>query len=95
MVIDDEKDTLSNLRFADDVLLVATSISDVNKMMIHLADETAKNGLKLNASKTAGLTFTSSEVPASIMVGSDSVEVLGPAGCSKYLGRKLCLAELH
>ena len=42
IVIDDEKDVLSNLRFADDVLLVASRLSDVKKMITHLTDSAAK-----------------------------------------------------
>ena len=52
-------------------------------------------GLKLNASKTVILALTSTTLPVSIIVGSNSVEVLGRTGCSKYLGRNLCLEHLH
>ena len=38
MVIDDEKDVLSSLRFADDVLLITQSLPDVRKMVLHLAE---------------------------------------------------------
>ena len=95
MVVDDESESLTNLRFADDVLLVASSISDAKKMLTHLASAAAEYGLKLNASKTVVLALTSKTLPASIIVGSNSVGVLGRTGCSKYLGRNLCLEDLH
>ena len=38
LVIDKENDTLSNLRFADDVLLVAASLPDLKEVMNHLPD---------------------------------------------------------
>lgn len=95
MVIDDESDSLSNLRFADDVLLVAFSISDAKKLITHLAIAAAEYGLKLNASKTVVLALTSKTLPASIVIGSESLAVIGPIGWSTYFGRKLCLADLH
>ena len=50
IVIDDSESPLSNLRFADDILLFANSSPDLTKMIAHLRDEAVKYGLK-NASR--------------------------------------------
>ena len=66
MVIDDPVDPLTNLRFADDVLLVACSRTDVSKMITDLALEAAKYGLRLHMGKTKVLTDCLSKRPSSI-----------------------------
>ena len=43
-VIDDPNDALTNLRFADDALLIGQSRADVGKMMEHLRADAAKYG---------------------------------------------------
>ena len=48
IVIDDPENTLSNLRFADDILLFANSSSDLTKMIAHLRDESARYGLRMH-----------------------------------------------
>ena len=40
------------MRFADDVLLVAQSKSDLAKMLTHFTERSAQYGLKLNYDKT-------------------------------------------
>ena len=52
IVIDNIDDPLFNLRFADDVLLVAQNKNDAAKMIAHLAEEALKYGLKLHLGKT-------------------------------------------
>ena len=49
-------ENLTNLRFADDILLIATSRSDIAKMVSHLKDEASKYGLKMHTGKTKVLT---------------------------------------
>eukprot|EP00973_Karenia_brevis_P040552 5608375-Karenia_brevis.AAC.1 len=48
----DGSDTLTNLRFADDVVMFATSRGDMRKMLAHLLEESAKFGLKMHMGKT-------------------------------------------
>ena len=45
IVVDEPADTLTNLRFADDVLLIAGSLADVGKMIKDLKAESKKFGL--------------------------------------------------
>jgi hypothetical protein len=44
MIIDDPKDPLTNLRFADDVLLFASSKADIRRMIVDLKAEAIKYG---------------------------------------------------
>ena len=95
-VIDDPEDPLTNLRFADDVLLIAQNRADVRKMMEHLRAEAAKYGLKLNMDKTKVLTSThATKKRDSVHIAGQPVEIIGPESSERYLGRKLCLGEYH
>ena len=60
-MIDNPEDPLTNLRFADDVLLIARNKSDVGKMTKDLKVEARVFGLSLHAGKTKVLTNTTSE----------------------------------
>ena len=56
MVADDLLDPLTNIRFADDVLIVVTSRPDVKKMIADVRREALTFGLKMHAGKTKILT---------------------------------------
>ena len=51
VVIDDPSDPMTNLRFAEDVLLIAQSKNDICKMIANLREESKKYGLKLHMGK--------------------------------------------
>ena len=51
-IIDDVGEPLTNLRFADDIRLYASSRPDVKKMLAHVREEAAKYGLKMHMGKT-------------------------------------------
>lgn len=55
---------LSNLRFADDIVLISTNPTELQMMLNDLSRECAKVGLQMNRSKTKLMT-SSSEVPIS------------------------------
>ena len=78
---------LTNLRFADDVLLVAQSKSDLVKMLTHFSKQASYYGLKLNYDKTKVLTWNHlSQGHSSIIVGDQAVEILAEDKAEKYLG---------
>jgi len=52
ILVDKWDETLTNLRFADDLLLLAQSPRDIGKMLKDLQAEARKFGLKLNSDKT-------------------------------------------
>ena len=95
VVVDDPREPLTNLRFADNVLLVAQSASDVKKMLSNLRDEAAKYGLIMHLGKTKVLTTVELQTPLHVMVGVDAVEVLDRNRSETYLGQKLCLGSPH
>ena len=95
MVIDDPLDPLTNLRFADDVLLVACSRGDVCKMITDLAREAAKYGLKLHMGKTKALTNVMLRRPSYITCCEQQIQVLDASQSERYLGRKLSTDEYH
>jgi hypothetical protein len=95
MVIDDPLDPLTNLRFADDVLLVACSRGDVGKMIADLAREAGKFGLKLHMGKTRVLTNCGLNRPAHITCCGQQIQVLDASQSERYLGRKLSTDDYH
>ena len=81
---------LTDLRFADDVILVAQSKADGAKMLHHLRICSAKFGLKINFAKTKILTWNfESNGCRSISLDGNPVAVLDQCDSEKYLGRKL------
>ena len=95
VVVDDPQDPLTNFRFADDVLLVASSRADVRKMIADLRREALTFGLKMHFGKTKILTTKceSRQTPASC--GDQNVDVLQDGESEKYLGRKLSVDDFH
>ena len=73
--MDDPDNLLSNLRFADDVLLRATSSRDVSRMIKDLDSEARKYGVKLHMGKTVIMTNVSAR-PISVKCGDQYVRVL-------------------
>ena len=94
--IEHAKDPLTNLRFADDVLLFAQSKSDVIKMISHLARTAGKYGLRLNYAKIKILDIHGISInDETVRIDENDVEVLGPLRNDKYLGRKICFGIYH
>ena len=75
IVVDTPDDPLTNLRFADDVLLVAVCRADVAKMVRDLSHESAKYGLQLHMGKTAIITNAHSNRPAFLKCGEHDITV--------------------
>ena len=95
IVIDSQTDPLSNLRFADDVLLFASSPTDIGKMIGDLSKEAAKFGLKIHMGKTVVLSNRLAGRPQAVKCGSAEVKVASPEATEKYLGRKVSITEFH
>jgi hypothetical protein len=90
-VIDDQKDPMSNLRFADDVLLFSQNKQDAAKMLGHLQTAAARYGLRINFDKTKVLTNVQSVAGGFMFDGGSQVEIIPPGGSEKYLGRVINL----
>ena len=63
---------LNHLRFADDIILIAADLDQLQTMMNQLHQESSKIGLKMNLSKTKVMTNIDDD--AVIKVGDDVIE---------------------
>ena len=88
---------VTNLRFADDILLVGRSLPQIKRMIADVAAEGAKVGLQLHPDKTKilhnNIGYGSSAVQANI--DGMKIEVLQTGKSAMYLGRALCLTDCH
>ena len=83
---------LTNLRFADDVLVVGSSLKQVTEMLLLLKTETGKCGLELHPEKTKIISSTNRQNrPRNkyTQVGDMRIEILARAGTLKYLGQQI------
>ena len=89
---DQERDCLTNLRFADDVMLFATSKGQIRNMMCEFKDATEKVGLRIHPDKTKILSNESSmnsDTKRYIKIGDMSIEILAKNESVKYLGQRI------
>ena len=90
---------LTNLRFADDILLLATSLADARNMLEDLGEFAAAVGLEIHMGRTKFMSNVEARSGASaansITVRGHEVEILRFSDATTYLGRKLCFKEFH
>ncbi|KAK0418219.1 hypothetical protein QR680_013439 [Steinernema hermaphroditum] len=79
---------LSNLRFADDIALVATSEEELQKMVDELNEVSLRSGLKINAEKTKIM----ANEEATILLNGNALEQVE---AFVYLGQEVRLARNH
>ena len=94
-----ESTLITNLRFADDVLLIGRSLAQLSAMLEAVYKEAQKVGLKLHPDKTKILTSTGRAQgrPSNrhVKIGDMSIEVLPRTSPVKYLGRQISFGALH
>ena len=82
---------LTNVRYADDLLLFGRSLEDISFMFEHMVHELAAAGLAVNVRKTKLMTTAPEADTASLAtfveVGSQMVELVTKGASHKYLGR--------
>ena len=86
---DHDHDCLTNLRFADDVMLFATSKEQIRNMLCEFKRATEKVGLRIHPDKTKILSNQStinSDTKKHIEVDDMSIEMLTRNESVKYLG---------
>ena len=90
---------LTNLRFADDVLIIGKSLHQVTNMLGQIATKAAKSGLQLHPDKTKIMSNTtrrtSREREQTVQVERMNIEILPIEGSMKYLGRQICFDQPH
>ena len=80
---------LTNIRYADDIMIYAKSWQELVYMIECLVQELGKIGLHLNASKSRIITTAHIDGPMYINVSDDMVEVLTAGDVHKYLRRHI------
>ena len=92
-------DALGNLRFADDILLVTTTLPRITSMLADLSIEANKMGLQLHPDKTKILHnhhyITKRRPPNHVTANGMKIKILPAHGHTKYLGRKVCFSDSH
>jgi hypothetical protein len=88
----DNGDRLTNLRFADDLILVASSREQLTAMVQNLMDAVQKVGLELHPGKTKVLTNQTWRRGESLQLRSSDIEIVDSV---EYLGRLLTFTSLH
>ena len=88
---------LTNLRFADDLLLIGKTLPQIKQMLMDMAVECAKVGLNLHPGKTKILHNDKGygRHVKSAQVGEMVIEVLEATASTVYLGRLLSLTDPH
>ena len=87
---DHDHDCLRNLRFADDVLLFATSKDQLQKMLCEFKRSTEKVGLRIHPGKTKVLSNQSrlcSETKKEMQIDVIKIEILTRSESVRYLGQ--------
>ena len=90
---------ITNLRFADDILLFATTLPQLTNMLTDLHNHAKRYGLEMHPDKTYILTNLSKrrgrQAATSVDVAGRTVQVLNHNETTKYLGRKLGFDNYH
>ena len=89
------EERLSNLRFADDVMLFASSLTQAREMLADLMKEAGGVGLEVHLGKTSFLSngMDSNKDIRSIDVCGNCVEVFEAGASTMYLGRALAFQD--
>ena len=79
---------LTNLRYADDIMIFATSREELVSMVEMLVQELSLIGLQLNGTKTKVLTTSTLQETSYVEICGTMVAILHGGMTHKYLGRK-------
>ena len=91
------EERLTNLRFADDILLIGRTLPQIKQMLVDVAEECAKVGLSLHPEKTKILhnNMGYGRHVKAAKAGEMVIEVLGAESSTMYLGKLLSLVDPH
>ena len=86
---------LTNLRFADDIMLIATSKRQLQRMLGELVVKVTEAGLKIHPGKTEIMSNDTENRGGSLKFDGGLVDILPFSGSTAYLGRDLCFEGSH
>ena len=92
---ENDADVLTKIRFADDLLLLGSSEQRIKCMPEDRMSKARDAGLNIHIGKTKCLTNDGINKTWSLRADGANVEILSGAGVVDYLGRRLCLGNLH
>ena len=87
------EDCLTNLRFADDVLLFSTSLGKLRDMLCDFKSSTEAVGLGIHPDKTKILSNQDREKAREITVDNIKIEILEKGYSARYLGQKITFED--
>ena len=87
------RDCISNLRFADDVLMMANFLKQLKRMMSDFKTSTEAQGLEMHADRKTVLSNQKSNRLKEIEIDGMHVEILPPEGKVKYLGQRITFMD--
>ena len=90
---DNTEDCLTNLRFADDVLLFSTSLEKLRDMLCEFKTSTEAEGLGIHPDKTKILSNQDKMKSKKITVDNIKIEVLATGDSARSLGQKITFEE--
>lgn len=88
-------DIVTNLRFADDILLIASSKKHIECMIEDLMTASRHVGSEMHMGKNENTDDDHDDKHNALRFGDVKVEMLPPNASADYLGRKLCLDRFH
>ena len=90
---DKTEDCLTNLRFADDVLLFSTSLKKLRDMLCDFKTSTEEVGLGIHPDKTKILSDQDNAKEKEISVHNIKIEILRQSDSARYLGQKVTFED--
>lgn len=78
--------TINNIRYADDTLIMANNLIELQHMMDNVVQHSERFGLQLNVSKTKVIVFAKTHVAANLYINGEIVEQVA---AFKYLGTNI------
>ena len=90
---DKAEDCLTNLRFADDVLLFSTSLGKLRDMLCDFKVSTEAVGLGIHPDKTKILSYQDNVKEKEISVDNIKIEILRKRDSARYLGQKITFED--
>ena len=90
---DKTEDCLTNLRFADDVLLFSTTLGKLREMLCDFKTSTEAVGLGIHPDKTKILSNQDKVKAKEITVDNIQIEILAKVDSARYLGQKITFED--